>query len=143
MLVKNYFKESLLPIFCLIIQVKGFFFSKGFDAEHWWEIYLVAFLTRSVLAACLHARNEMGSFVFPLIANMLFVSIKLFLAGKGLCDFSALLNSVAYYPRLTNLHVWNICLHVLKSRFTRVLFTFFFNLWANYQNTNGLRTRIK
>ena len=26
--------------------------SKGFDAEPWWEIYLVAFLTRSVLAAC-------------------------------------------------------------------------------------------
>ena len=25
------------------------FFSKGFDAEHWWEIYLVAFLTRSVI----------------------------------------------------------------------------------------------
>ena len=23
--------------------------SKGFDAEHWWEIYLVAYLTRSVI----------------------------------------------------------------------------------------------
>ena len=57
-------------------------------------------MTGSVLAACLHARNEMGSFFFPQIANMLFDSIKLFLAGKGFCDiFLPVLNSVAYYPR--------------------------------------------
>ena len=69
-----------------------------------------------MLAACLHARNEMGSFFFPVIANMLFVSIKLLLAGKGFCEiFLPVLNSVAYYPRLTNLHMCNICLHVLKS----------------------------
>ena len=68
-----------------------------------------------MLAACLHARNEMGSFSFPLIANMLFVSIKLLLAGKGFCEiFLPVLNIVAYYPRLTNLHMCNICLHVLK-----------------------------
>ena len=51
LLVKNYLKESLLPIFCLIIPLnrsKGFL-SKGFDAEHRWEIYLVAFLTWSVI----------------------------------------------------------------------------------------------
>ena len=47
-LVKNYLKESLLPIFLLDNSSKEFF-SKGFDAEHWWEIYLVAFLTRSVI----------------------------------------------------------------------------------------------
>ena len=89
--------------------------SKGFDAEHWWEIHSVAFLTQSLLAACLHARNEMGSFFFPLMANMLFVSMKLFLAGKGFREiFLPILNSVAYYPRLTNLLMCNICLHVLK-----------------------------
>ena len=68
-----------------------------------------------MLAACLHARNEMGSFFFPLIANMLFVSIKLLLAGKGFFEiFLPVLNSSAYYPWLTNLHMCNICLHVLK-----------------------------
>ena len=57
----------------------------------------------------------MGSFFFPLIANMLFVSIKLLLAGKGFCEiFLPVLNIVAYYPRLTNLHMCNICLHVFK-----------------------------
>ena len=61
-----------------------------------------------MLAACLHARNEMGSFFFPLIANMLFVSIKLLLAGKGFFEI------FLPVPRLTNLHMCNICLHVLK-----------------------------
>ena len=79
------FERKLVAHLLLDNLSKGFF-SKGFDAEHWWKIYLVAFLTRSVLAACLHARNEMGSFFYPLIANMLFVSIKLFLAGKGFCE---------------------------------------------------------
>ena len=78
--------RKLIAHFLLDNSSKGFF-SKGSDAEHWWEINLVAFLTRSVLAACLHARNEIGSFFFPLIANMLFVSIKLFWAGKGLRFF--------------------------------------------------------
>ena len=97
---------------------RKWFFSKGFDAEHSWEIYLVALLTRSVLAACLHARNGMGSFFFPLIANMLFVSIKLFFSWKSfLQNFSAFVNSVVYYPKLTNLHMWNICLRHPNQKF--------------------------
>ena len=82
---KKLFERKLIAHFLLDNSSKGFF-SKGLDAEHWWRIYLVAFLTRSVLAVCLRARNEMGRFLFPLIANMLFVSIKLFLAGKGYCE---------------------------------------------------------
>ena len=80
------FERNLVAHFLLDNSNKGFF-SKGIDAERWWEIKLVAFLTLSVLAACLHARNEMDSFFFPLIANMFFVSIKLFLPGKGFSDF--------------------------------------------------------
>ena len=46
---------------------------------------------------------------------MLFVSIKLLWAGKGFCEiFLPVLNIVVYYPRLTNLHMCNIRLHVLK-----------------------------
>ena len=52
LLVKNYLKESLLPIFCLIIQVKGFSV-KGLMLNSLNTpgkfIYRVAFLTRSVI----------------------------------------------------------------------------------------------
>ena len=42
------FERKLVAHFLLDNSSKGFF-SKGFDAEHWWGIYLVAFLTRSVI----------------------------------------------------------------------------------------------
>ena len=42
------FEGKLVAHFLLDNSSKGFF-SKGFDAEHWWEIDLVAFLTRSVI----------------------------------------------------------------------------------------------
>ena len=42
--------------------------------------------TTTACVACLNARNEMGSFFFPLIVNMLVVSIT-FLPGKVFCDF--------------------------------------------------------
>ena len=53
------------------------FFRKGFDPELY-EIYLVAlrmvFDTECV--ACFHASSETGVFLWPVIANMLFVSIR-------------------------------------------------------------------
>ena len=49
LLVKKYLKESLLTIFCLIIQVNGFSV-KGLMLNTREEfIYCVAFLTRSVI----------------------------------------------------------------------------------------------
>ena len=45
------FERKLVAHFLLDNSSKGFF-RKGFDAGHWWEIYLFVFLTRSVLAAC-------------------------------------------------------------------------------------------
>ena len=45
------FERKLVAHFLLDNSSKGFS-RNGFDAEHWWEIYLVAFLTRSMLAAC-------------------------------------------------------------------------------------------
>ena len=35
--------------------------------------------------ACLPARNEMGRSLWPLMANMLFVSMK-FVTGEGFCE---------------------------------------------------------
>ena len=44
------FEGKLVAHFLLDNSSKGFF-RKGFNAEHWWEINLVAFLTRSVIEA--------------------------------------------------------------------------------------------
>ena len=49
LLVKNYLKESLLPIFCLIIQVNGFSVKGLMLNTREKFIYRVAFLTRSVI----------------------------------------------------------------------------------------------
>ena len=45
----NYLKESLLPIFCLIIQVNGFSVKGLMLNTRGKFIYRVAFLTRSVI----------------------------------------------------------------------------------------------
>ena len=83
-----------------------------------------------MLAACLHARNEMGSFFFPLIANMLFVSTKLFLAGKGFCEIlTAFVNSVEYYPKLPNLHMWNILF--THPKVSLILFSAHRGIWTD------------
>ena len=58
------FERKLVALFLLDNS------SKGFDANHWWEIYLVAFLTRSVLAACFVALLCITStWPFDMIAN--------------------------------------------------------------------------
>ena len=82
------------------------FHCKGFDPEQWWEIYLVA-CTRRALLVCTHAMEweSPGRFFFPLIVNMLFVSIAI-LAGKGFVRFFCLCGFIMLCKMITNLHAW-------------------------------------
>ena len=51
--------------------------------------------------SCLHTHNEIGRVFLPLIANVLFVSIKIF-AGNGFLW----IHRVVRCSSLTNLHTW-------------------------------------
>ena len=60
MLVKNYLKESLLPVFCLIIQVKGFTVKDLIECS--WQLVLLQLrmVIRHDGVSCLVARNGRG-----------------------------------------------------------------------------------
>ena len=100
--VKNYLNDSLLSLLCLIIYGQDSF-EKGFI----WTVRnlfnCICFVTRIVCLVCTHA-IEIGRVFWPVIANMLFVSI-FFFAGNGFCEIVRLwIYHVLSFSSLTNLH---------------------------------------
>ena len=90
--MKNYLKESLLSILCLIIYGKGSS-EKALILNCETEISLIA--GRIVVLACTHA-IEIGRGFFLAFNSKQFVSFNKFYAGKGFCEIFVQMNAQKY-----------------------------------------------